>query len=131
MMPHYPYLFDKNGNRTAPEMVLEGSQQKQKEYVEYLQYSNKRFLSLIDFILKKSVKPPVIIFMGDHGFRHFTTTVSPEYYFMNVNAVYLPSKNYNQFYNGASGVNQFRILFNSIFNQHLPMLKDSTVFVQE
>lgn len=131
MMPHYPYLFDRNGNRTAPEMVLEGSQQNQKAYTEYLQYSNKKFLGLIDFILKNSQKPPVIIFMGDHGFRHFTTSVPPEYYFMNLNAVYLPSKNYNKFYSGASGVNQLRILFNSIFDQHLPLLKDSTVFVQE
>lgn len=131
MMPHYPYLFDRNGNRTAPEMVLEGSQQNQKAYVEYLQYSNKRFLGLIDFILKNSPKPPVIVFMGDHGFRHFTTSVPAEYYFMNLNAVYLPSKNYNKFYSGASGVNQLRILFNSIFDQHLALLEDSTVFVQE
>jgi hypothetical protein len=131
MMPHYPYLLDKNGSNTAPEMVLEGSQQNQKGYIEYVQYSNKRFLSLIDFILKNSSKPPVIVFMGDHGFRHFITSVPSEYYFMNFNAVYLPSKNYNLFYKGASGVNQFRILFNSIFNQHLLMLKDSTVFVQE
>lgn len=131
MMPHYPYLFDKNGNRTAPEMVLEGSQQKQRAYIEYLQYSNKRFLNLIDFILKNSPRPPVIIFMGDHGFRHFTTSVPAKYYFMNFNSVYLPSRNYNQFYKGASGANQLRILFNSIFNQHLSLLKDSTVFVQE
>lgn len=131
MMPHYPYLLDKNGNPTSPEMVLEGSQQKQKEYIGYLEYSNKRFLQLIDHILKSSPKPPVIVFMGDHGFRHFTTNIPSKYYFMNFNAVYLPSGNYNMFYKGASGVNQLRILFNSIFNQHLPLLKDSTILVKE
>ena len=131
MMPHYPYLFNKDGIRTAPDLVLEGSQIRQKDYIEYLQYSNNRFLELIDSILKNSSKPPVIILMGDHGFRHFSTNVPHEYYFMNFNAVYIPSKNYSQFYNGASGVNQLRILFNTLFDQHLPLLKDSTIFLQE
>jgi hypothetical protein len=131
MMPHYPYLLDKNGNRTVPEMVLEGSQVNQKGYIDYLQYANKRYLELVDYILKNSPRPPVIVLMGDHGFRHFITAVPSQYYFMNFNAVYLPSKNYKGFYRGISGVNQFRVLFNSLFNQHLSLLKDSSIFLQE
>lgn len=131
MMPHYPYFFDKNGQRMPPEMVIEGHQVKQKAYIEYLQYCNGRFLELIDYILTHSKKPPVIFFMGDHGFRHFTTDVDHKYYFMNLNAVYLPNKNYASFYNGMSAVNEFRILFNSQFRQNLPLLKDSTVYLTE
>ena len=131
MLPHYPYLFDKDGNRTHPEMALEGNQVNQKGYIEYLQYSNNKFVKLIDDILKNSKKAPIIIFMGDHGFRHFEKDVNHNYYFINFNAVYLPDKNYAPFYKGMSAVNEFRILFNSQFNQHLPLLKDSTSFLTE
>lgn len=131
MMPHYPYLFDKNGNKTIPEMALEGNQANQKAYIEYIQYSNNKFVKLIDDILKNSKRPPIIIFMGDHGFRQFEKDVNHHYYFMNFNAVYLPDKNYVPFYKDMSAVNEFRILFNTQFNQHLPLLKDSTSFLTE
>ena len=112
-------------------MALEGSQTMQAAYIGYLQYSNSKFLELIDFILSHSKKPPIIIFMGDHGFRHFTTNVDHRYYFMNLNAVYLPGRQYDGFYKGISAVNQFRIIFNNPFKQHLPLLKDSTSFLIE
>lgn len=131
MMPHYPYFFDKNGKRTDPEIALEGNQVKQKEYIEYLQYSNKKFIELFDYILSNSKKPPVIIFMADHGFRHFTKEVDHKYYFMNFNAVYLPDKRYEKFYKTMSAVNEFRVVFNSQFNQQLPLLKDSTSYLTE
>lgn len=131
MMPHYPYFFTKEGKKNPPEMALEGSQTMQAAYIGYLQYSNSKFLELIDFILSHSKKPPIIIFMGDHGFRHFTTNVDHRYYFMNLNAVYLPGRQYDGFYKGISAVNQFRIIFNNAFKQHLPLLKDSTSFLIE
>ena len=131
MMPHYPYLFDKNGNKTTPEMALEGNQSNQKAYIEYLQYANNKFVKLIDDILKNSKDPPIIILMGDHGFRQFVQDVDHNYYFMNFNAVYLPDKNYAPFYKGMSAVNEFRILFNTQFNQRFPLLKDSTSFLTE
>jgi hypothetical protein len=131
MMPHYPYFFTKDGTKNPPEIVLEGSQVLQSEYIGYLQYANQKFLELIDFILSRSKKPPIIIFMGDHGFRHFTEPVDHRYYFMNLDAVYLPGKDYKGFYKGMSAVNQFRIIFNNQFNQHLAVLKDSTSFLIE
>jgi hypothetical protein len=131
MLPHYPYFYDSSGHRTAPDMVLEGNQMNRKAYISYLEYANKKFLALIDHILAHSKTPPMIIFMGDHGFRHFTQDVDHNYYFMNLDAVYLPSKNYGGFYPRLSAVNQFRVLFNTQFGQHLPLLKDSTSFLTE
>ena len=110
---------------------MEGNQVLQKEYIEYLQYCNQKFLELIDHIFKTSRRPPIIIFMGDHGFRHFIKDVDHQYYFMNLNSIYLPDKNYRQFYDSMSMVNEFRVLLNTQFNQHLPLLKDTTVFLQE
>lgn len=131
MMPHYPYLFDKNGRRTNPELALEGNQTNQQAYLNYLLYANEKYLELIDEILKKSKKPPVIILMGDHGFRHFIKDTDHSYYFMNLNAVYLPNKKYQSFYKGMSTVNELRVLLNTVFQQHLVLLKDSTSFLTE
>lgn len=131
MLPHYPYFYDSAGHRTDPEMAIEGHQMDAKAYISYLQYANKKFLSLIDAILAHEKTPPVIIFMGDHGFRHFTKDIDHRYYFMNLDAVYLPSKNYSAFYPSLSAVNQFRVLLNTEFGQQLPLLKDSTSFLTE
>ena len=132
-MPHYPYYFRKNGEPNPPALLTEGNQVRKEEYIEYLQYANAIFLKTIDSILATSKTPPVIVFMGDHGFREFAGDFekwSP-YYFMNLNAVLLPSGNYTQFYDGISGVNQFRALLNSVFAQRLPMLKDSSILLHE
>ncbi len=130
MLPHFPYFLDSAGNMNDLQMLAEESWGRQKEYIGYLQYSNNRFLQLIDAILLQSKKPPVIIFLGDHGFRHFTVTPATEkYLFANMSAVYLPGGDYNQYYQGASTVNQFRILLNTIFQQKLSMLKDSTSYL--
>ena len=132
-MPHYPYYFRKDGQPNPVKILKEGEQVRQKEYVGYLQYSNKIFIETIDSILAASKKPPVILFMGDHGFREFEDGFEKHapYYYMNLNSVLLPGKDYSQFYEGISSVNQFRVLLNTIFEQKLPLLKDSTILLHE
>jgi hypothetical protein len=67
--------------------------------------------------------------LGDHGFREGVKKEEYNYVFMNLNAIYLPEKNYDGFYDSISNVNQFRVLLNNQFEQHLPLLKDSTIFL--
>jgi hypothetical protein len=131
LMPHYPYYFDQNGNERPLSFFAAGYEFDQKAYTEYLQYCNRIFLQLIDAILQHSAKPPVIVFMGDHGFREFAKPTDSSYYYRNMNAVLLPDQNFGPFYKGISGINQFRALLNAAFGQHLPMLKDSTVLIRE
>ena len=129
-MPHYPYYFTKEGKPNPIEILAEGNQWRQKEYIEYLQYCNGVLMKTIDTILKESKEPPIILFMSDHGFREFTADIekNAKYYFMNLNTVYLPEKNYQKFGDSISIVNQFRVLLNTAFGQQLPLLKDSTIF---
>lgn len=133
LMPHYPYYYNKAGNERPLSFFTANYEFNGKAYVEYLQHGNGVFLQLIDDILKHSAKPPVIVFMGDHGFREYNSTneTDKKFYFMNFNSVYLPNKDYSKFYKGMSGVNQCRVLLNTAFGQHLPMLKDSTSLIQE
>lgn len=127
MMPHYPYYFDSKG-RPLPLDKLSGFRHTNaNDYVEYLQYSNQKILELVDHILATSTTPPVIMLLADHGFRHPGKKTALSYDFLSLNTVYLPSRDYSRFYKGMSHVNQFRVFFNSCFQQKFPLLKDSTI----
>lgn len=130
-MPHYPYYFDRNGKPYPVEMLTEENKYRRKEFTEYLQWCNKQYLRIVDHILANSKTPPIILLMGDHGFRHFKEPVDTSYHFMVLNSAYFPNKNYGSFYPGMSNVNQFRILLNTQFGQKLPLLRDSTSFLLE
>jgi hypothetical protein len=130
-MPHHPYYTDSNGKEFPLDRLTPDFSLNKEAYIEYLIYTNKKLLDLIDYIKNNSVKPPIIILMSDHGFRQFSQNTDKKYYFMNLNAVYFPDKNYGLFYNGMSNVNQFRVILNSQFRQKLPLLKDSAIFLPE
>ncbi len=131
VMPHYPYYFDKDGNAMPIEKIRIENNSDRKGYAEYMQFVNTRLLSLIDHIKKASSKPPVIILMGDHGFRHFKDSTDKIYYFMNLSAIHLPNREYRGFYDSSSSVNQFRTFLNNQFDQKLFLLKDSMIFINQ
>ncbi len=131
MMPHYPYYFDNRGRQRPPEDLTTELITDTSAFVDYLQYANGVYLSLIDTILKRSTTPPIIILAGDHGFRNFKERGDKKYHFMNLAAVYRPDGNYGSYYPRISNVNQFRVLFNDQFKQELLLLKDSTIFLLE
>lgn len=129
MMPHYPYYYDRNGNKFPLEQLMEGNQHRQHNYIEYLQYSNKKVLEIIDHILANSATPPVIVLMGDHGFRHFDKPVDPKYFFYNLAAIHLPDRNYSAFNDSLTNVNLLRAVLNTTFGQKLPYLKDTAIIM--
>ena len=88
-------------------------------------------MQLIDQIFKNASQPPIVIFMGDHGFRHFFEPVDTAYYFNNLNTVYLPGQNYAAFKDSMSAVNGFRAVLNSAYGQSMSILKDSTIWIDE
>lgn len=131
MMPHYPYYYDKNGKELPFEKLQEDNQVNKADYIEYLQYSNKKLIELVDHIVKSSSSPPIIVLMGDHGFRHFKQRVESKYYFLNLSTVHLPSKKYSGFNDSLTAVNLFRTVLNTDFGQRLPYLKDSTSYLAD
>ncbi len=130
-LPHYPYYFDKEGKEQPFEKLVEGNQTNKVAYTQYLQYGNKKYLELIDHILKESRTPPIIILMGDHGFRHFTEEVDLKYWYLNQISVYTPGKNYAAYSDSLTNVNFLRVLLNTEYKQQLPLLKDQAVFIEE
>ncbi len=129
MLPHYPYYFNKDGQPYAIETVQDHYNDKDR-YIQYLQYANLRLLALVDSILAASPSP-VILLMGDHGFRQWDNPPSMHALYNNLNAVLIPGRDYSRFYEGISNVNEFRVLLNTVFGQQLALLKDSTVFISD
>ncbi|HET7897903.1 MAG TPA: sulfatase-like hydrolase/transferase [Flavisolibacter sp.] len=87
-LPHFPYFFDENGKPNDYDSLFEVYNRKQ--YLSYLKYGNKKYLSLIDFILKNNPDPPLIILMSDHGYRDYRIPGGAKYLFMNICAIYDP-----------------------------------------
>jgi|HubBroStandDraft_1064217.scaffolds.fasta_scaffold05001_6 hypothetical protein len=132
-IPHPPYYFDKQGGRrkvlTPYKSIDEDNVQ---DYLDYLNYTNQKAEEMIDAILTNTRGQAVIIFMGDHGLRyHDRLGYNPVSFVQNQNAVYFPGKDYHLFYDSISGVNQFRVVLNTLLGQSLPMLKDSIVNVKD
>jgi hypothetical protein len=130
-MPHYPYYFDKNGKQRPFEELTENNYYNKKFYIEYLQHCNKKALELVDHILNNSSTPPIIILNSDHGFRIFETRPELKYLYSNLTSIYLPGKNYSSYPDSLGNINLFRAFFNSEFKQQLPLLKDSTCYIQQ
>lgn len=126
MMPHYPYFYTRTGKPRPLKELLVENRERPDYYLEYLIYCNNKLITLIKEIRERS-PDAIVVLTGDHGYRFFDKEVNNNYFFYNLCAVYLPSRNYSKFHEGLSSVNLFRALLNTEFQQHLPMLKDSLV----
>ena len=131
-MPHAPFVFTEEGRLKSPgEMTASGFGEPVSAYTGYLSYTNQQLKKLIRDIRQNTQNKAVIILMGDHGFRREIPGEGHLHYFQNLNAVYFPGEDYHLLYDSISGVNQFRVVFNHLFDQHWPMLPDSTLFVTD
>lgn len=128
MMPHGPFIYDSSGNRThfmqrLPTLSRDTIDQL---FLQYQVYTNKKMTSFIGELQKETGGNAVILLMSDHGYQQARKKEKKQAYY-NLNAVFLPSKRYEGWYDGISNANQFRVLFNTLFDQKLPLLRDSIV----
>ena len=131
-MPHYPYYYNEHLQlRNEKDLVADEDPGHIDSYIKYLPYTNQKLRELIDTIQKNTNRSAVIILMGDHGFRTKTDDGDRSHYFKNLNAVYFPNGDYRLMTDSISTVNQFRTIFNSLYKQKLPLLRDSTIFLTD
>lgn len=130
LMPHAPYYMNREGKqRTAQEMADPPGWENETNnpYTEYAQYTNGRISRLIDSIQTATAGKAVIMLLSDHGFHMLPRGVQEDLQFYNLSAVYLPNQQYQQYSDSVTNVNQFRILFNTLFKQQYPIIKDSFI----
>ncbi|HVM89823.1 MAG TPA: sulfatase-like hydrolase/transferase [Puia sp.] len=130
-MPHPPYFFDKEEKKRDIKTVTEeNNESSYQSYLNYLSYTNRKAKELIDTILSNTNKSAVIIFLSDHGFRHITNIADRNNFFQNQNAIYFPDQDYISLNDSLSAVNEFRVVFNKLFNAQFPLLRDSVIFLE-
>ncbi len=129
-LPHPPFFYDSTGksrDRTPREILMD--MENKAAVIDYLKYTNKVILHLVDTLLHNQATPPIIIVQSDHGYRDFRQSeVNPHLYFNNYSAFYFPNNNYSALYDTLSNINTFPLIFNGWFNTHIPLQKDSVVF---
>lgn len=124
IMPHFPYYYNEQGKLNPINQLAAKHMTDKSLYLSYLKYTNSRVLQLVDSIKLNASKPPVILLFGDHGFRYIGEKDSSV--FSTLTAISLPRKNDQQYYSTISHVNQFPVLFNTLFKQQMPLLKDQS-----
>ena len=134
--PHPPFIFDREGNEKSNTAYNpRGDQWVDKEgYVDQIVFLNKKVLEIVDILMNRSNKPPVIIVQADHGsetvqgwLKDPTKARFDERSYI-LNAYYLPEGGREIIYNTITPVNTFRIIFNYYFSQAYELLDDKVYF---
>jgi hypothetical protein len=128
VFPHKPFMFDENG-KSLPKRY----QSNWNYYLGQYNYSMDLTREMIENILSESDpnRPPVIILQSDHGARNLqnaSTTIIlddfPEDYKTNIMfALYMPGYDLSALPQDVYPTNTFPIVFNYIFDDHIPLLK--------
>ena len=149
LLPHPPYVFDRNGNFTEDDFIpptqvadLENKgKELHRKYIEQLIFTNKKVEELVARLLSRSAAPPIIIIQADEGpwpvrytfykdnFNWKTQATDEELKEKTgiLNAYYLPGINHkNILYPSITPVNTFRVIFNAYFKQNFELLPDET-----
>ena len=140
MIPHFPLIFGANGEPITPGSSLlvmnnpeftDSSWNIKQQFLQQLQFTNKKSIKLIDEILEKE-EQSIIIIQSDHGSNFDTNLLDPTYddvvqKLSNLNAIYFPDEKYREMLvNDPTNVNTFRVVFNSQFGSDYEMLEDRT-----
>lgn len=127
MIPHNPYLRDEDGNMLATPDPEGGNM---AAYLQQVKYSNKLIRQLTECLLSDATHDKIIIFQGDHGFRHYTN-VPESNQFLALNALYFYDGDYSQLKKNMSHVNTFRAVINNFFNGQMPFLEDRVFYLKK
>jgi phosphoglycerol transferase MdoB-like AlkP superfamily enzyme len=127
---HGPWYFDSSGKRLDPMRTsLAGANR--DDYINNIIYANKSFIiPVVDSIKKNAKRPYVIILQGDHGYTEYPKH-KKNLVFRNLNAWYFSDRDYSGLYESLSSVNTFRVILNKYFGANIPLLKDSSIYLDK
>ena len=138
MLPHFPLIFGPNGEPITPGQSLlamnhpeytDSSWNVKHQFVQQLQFANKKSMELITKILENE-KQSIIIIQSDHGSDFDTNLQDPTdddiaQRLSSFTAIYFPDEKLREFLvDDLTNVNTFRIVFNSHFGSDYEILED-------
>ncbi len=145
-IPHPPFVFDAEGSNVLYEakysphdgdwLIRPGRltvEAYKKYYIDQLRFVNSKMKTIVDDILEKSVKPPVILLFGDHGPRSETYWEEPGRTNMKeclatLSAYYLPDGGETLLYPEITPVNTFRVVLRHYYGENVNLLPDKNYF---
>ncbi len=145
--PHPPFIFKADGKERKQNRQFsfkDGShflrfknasqQEYVNNYIQQLQYINKRINATLDSLLRLTPEnPPIIILQADHGpgshldWKSMGKTNLKERFSI-LNAYYLPANGDSLLYKSITPVNTFRIILNRYFGTKLDLLRDESYY---
>lgn len=140
LSPHFPYLFDEEGNPMEGEIDLGGKVLPHREtwplYRGQMEFITERTLEAIDVILTESESDPIIILQSDHGPDTYGGEEQPENEWLRrrsaiLNVYLVPPDCQRQLYRSISPVNSFRVLFHCQFGAPLEPVPDELYTVDD
>ena len=138
MIPHFPLIFGPNGEPITPGKSLlsmnhpeytDSDWNVKEQFVQQLQFANKKSMKLVDKILKNE-KESIIIIQSDHGSGFGINLQDPAnddimQKLSNFNAIYFPNEKQREILtDDRTSVNTFRLVFNSQFGSDYEILED-------
>jgi hypothetical protein len=135
LIPHYPYVFDA-GCRIAGKRAMGGWDQRRRDaYIGQIQCLNGLLLELVNDLLQRSAKSPVILLVGDHGTSSLryssaksaeaVTPAQARERFGAFGAFHLPNGGGRLFSDSVTLVNLVPKVLNHYFNAGIPLAPDS------
>jgi hypothetical protein len=143
--PHPPFIFGRNGEAVSPDRPFVWADGRhyikaggtRSEYVEgyrnQVDFLNGELLAAVNGILENSPTPPIIILQGDHGpglrldRRNFAASDLRERFGI-LNAIHLPSKDADTIPHDLAPVNNFRLVFDHVFDTGLGLIANRHYF---
>lgn len=126
--PHTPFIFDQEGKYVPNN---ESNWKNKKYYLDQYIYVTKEIESIVNDILQKSKREPIIIIQSDHGPRPINNNnpeqsldIPVEHMFKIFNAVYLPDGQYQDFYENIGAINTLRIVLNLYTGENFDLIED-------
>lgn len=137
LIPHPPTLFDRDGTGFEGEETRLSAVEK---YTRQVEFTNSQILDIIDEIRSQpSDEEPIIVLQADEGpfpqryaangetFKWADATADElEIKFRILNAVHLGGRDPEAFgfHDAITPVNEFRVVFNAVFDAGLPLLEE-------
>jgi len=137
LIPHSPYVFDRQGNFLTEAQVNKRS--RRENYIDQLVFTNIKLKALVDKLISGSNVQPIIILQGDEGtfperyrregesFNWKRATEEELKEKMGIlNAYYLPNRDKSVLHSSITPANSFRLVFNLYFGANLELLPDES-----
>lgn len=134
LAPHWPYVFGANGEEVSEEDHR--TVEEKQLYLNQLIFITKKLELLINEILSKAEKPPIIIVQSDTG-PWINPPIEKGYDRVSIigrmrilSAYYLPGGGDALLYETITPVNTFRIIFNYYFGTNYELLDDQSYYAE-